>query len=47
MTYFIKCFKNCDSFDNLWYILYIKRNKTILLSASNMSHEYALHQTPI
>ena len=36
----IKYFKNCDTFDNLWYILYIKKNKTLwcLPSSSNISH---------
>ena len=40
MAYFIQCFKNCDTFDDLWYIIYTKKNKTLrfLPPTSNMSH---------
>ena len=44
MLYFIKCFKNCDTFDDLRYILYTKKNKTLrsLPPTSNMSHGHVL-----
>ena len=49
MPYFIQCFKNFNAFDNVRYILYTKKNKTLksLPPTSNMSHGHARHQTPI
>ena len=39
MPYFVKCFNNCNTFDNLRCILYTKKNKTLrsLPPTSNMS----------
>ena len=39
-----KCFKNWDTFDDLHYILYKKKNKTLrsLPPTSNMSHGHVL-----
>ena len=40
VPYFFKYFKNCYTFDDLPYILFIKRNKTLssLPPTSNVSH---------
>ena len=44
MPHFIKCFKNCDTFDVFRYILYTKKNETSrsLPPTSNMSHGHIL-----